>query len=55
MFDKLLFGYNTVSINIDYVNDILNDHDVFYERTKPKCYLNTIGDLYFCIFIITLP
>ena len=54
MFNKLLFGYNTVPINIDYVNDILNDHDV-YERTKSKCYLNTIGDLFLCIFIITLP
>ena len=26
-----------------------------YERTKSKYYLDTIGDLYFCIFIINLP
>ena len=53
MFDKLFFGYDTVPINIDYVNNILNDHYV-YEKTKSKCYLNTIGDLFFCIFIISL-
>ena len=56
MHDKLLLGYNSISININNVNDILNDHAIMWmEINKKFGYPNTVGNLFFCIFVIHLP
>ena len=38
MFDKLLLGYNTIPINVDYVNDILKEQEILLSRGLKQKY-----------------